>query len=205
MKVPLPELIRRLLKSVRKNTKRGTTFVSFETPLLHLCRAIRFNNILEFSPGYSTEIFIKYTDAKIIALETDLDWYNHYKKRFDPQRVQMLYLPPGEDLSIIFRYGRTFNLVFIDGGERLSALKFAHHVANGDGIVFLHDAHREDHEDGIRIFPYIYFPERHSCLLFKDQAVFERTRVAVPVDYSCQCRYCSTPERRAYFGRFTDQ
>jgi hypothetical protein len=39
-------------------------------------------------------------------------------------------------------------------------------------------------------------------LLFKSQTLCDRIKQSVPSDYSCQCQYCSSPQRRRYFAQF---
>ena len=116
--------------------------------------------------------------------------------------MKVIYEQPGWDLSEIRGYEQNFSLVFVDGGDRVAALKQAYDLINDDGLVFLHDAHREDYEGGIRLYPFIYFVERHSCLLFKSKALYDKVKAVVPADYSCHCQYCSSDARRAYFAQF---
>lgn len=195
-------ILKKITNCTRGNTKEGTTFVSFRAPLIRLCQAILLETILEFGPGHSTQIFLEHTTARIFSFETDLKWYNEYKAQHDPERVQVIYRPPGWDLNEIYQYGQNFSLVFVDGGDRVAELKFAYHLVAENGIVFLHDAHREDYEEGIRCYPFIYFPERHSCILSRNRHLYERIKATVPSDYSCNCRYCSSEARRRYFNQF---
>jgi hypothetical protein len=194
----------KLRRTISRHRKTGTTFLSFKRPMIDLCQTLPLNTVLEFGPGYSTEIILEYSSAKIISLETDQQWYQRYKDRFDPKRVKVIYLPELEALDITNQLGRDFSLVFIDGGDRLTELNLAFELTDEKGVVYLHDAHREEYEPGIRLYPYYYFPERHSCLLFKDLSTFRVTKASIPSDYSCHCQYCSTPERRAYFSKFVD-
>lgn len=198
-------ILKKLTDHVRGNSKGGTTFVSFRTPLIRLCQAIPLETIIEFGPGHSTQIFLEHTMAKIFSFETDLKWYNEYREQYDSERVQVIYKPLGWDLNDIYRYGRNFSLVFVDGGDRVAELKFAYHLIAENGAVFLHDAHREDYEEGIRCYPFIYFPERHSCILSRNKHLHERIKATVPSDYSCNCQYCSTKARRQYFNQFVQE
>lgn len=182
--------------------KNGTTFASFSKPLQQLCLCTSPKAVLEFGPGLSTNILLKHSSAKILSFETESSWFQKYRGVFDPARVELVHRRPGWDLGEIRHYGQTFCLVFIDAGDRVAALRHAYDLIDDNGIVFLHDAHREDYEAGIRLYPFVYFIERHSCLLFKSQTEYERVRAAVPADYSCHCQYCSTDARRAYLAQF---
>ncbi len=200
-------MIRRILNkiatSVGINRKRGTTFVSFITPLTKICQNILLETIIEFGPGYSTQVFLEHApNAKIFSFETDKKWYNTYKDKFDPTQVKVIYKEPGWDLKEMHAYGESFSLIFVDGGDRLSALEVAYDLIGDEGIVYLHDAHREEYEPGIHRYPHVYCPERHSCILTRNEALIETIKTAVPPDYSCNCKYCSSPDRRAYFSQY---
>jgi hypothetical protein len=171
---------------------------------MQLCSLENFDYILEFGPGYSTNIFLKYTNASILSIEEDLIWYKHYVNQYDNCRVRFFYQFDQWEVRENDKYSPFYSLVFIDGGNRLKALVYASNHLAPDGIVFLHDAHREEYFEGIRIYPYIYFPERHSCLLFKSLEKFNYIKKYLPYDYSCNCNYCSTDSRREYFRQFAE-
>lgn len=183
-----------------RSKKKGTTFVSFQRPLEQLCRLLEPRRVLEFGPGNSTRLFLEHTKARIVSVESDPGWHERYREEFDPERVDCILLesgaPPAGEL------GTDFDLVFVDGGDRVELLRFARSVLGERGIVYLHDAHREEYEEGFGGYPFVYFPERHSALFCADGATFRSVRQAVPLDDSCACKYCSTPERRAYFEKF---
>lgn len=161
--------------------------------------------ILEFGPGLSTNIFIKHTKSTIVSVEENLTWYRKYKNAYPEDRVRLLFLPNGlrgKNNEILFD---TFSLIFIDAGNRLEALGFGYNQLSEKGAVFLHDAHREEYEIGIRSHPYIFFPERHSCIMSKDPEIYTIIKQRIPIDYSCICQYCSSPLRRAYFEQFSEK
>jgi len=161
--------------------------------------------ILEFGPGLSTNIFIKHTNSYIISIEQNESWYRKYKNAFPKERVKLLYIPDGLESNAVEKLLHDYTLIFIDGSDRLKALAFGYNQLSEDGVVYLHDAHREEYESGIRRYPYIFFPERHSCILTKDQDIYSTIRQRIPIDYSCSCQYCSSPSRRTYFEQFSEK
>jgi hypothetical protein len=183
-----------------RGDKRGTTFVSFMKPLQQLCQRFPLQTILEFGPGYSTEVLLQNSSAMIISLETNVPWYLKYRRRFNSERVRVLFGWPGKDLVKLVGKDR-YSLIFIDAGDRVSILKGVFDLVPPDGMVFLHDAHREEYEPGICLYPHRYFPERHSCILFKSKVLRDAVEKAIPPDYSCNCGHCSSANRRAYFSR----
>ena len=185
-------------------TREKNTFASFANALKQVCLLTNPQNILEFGPGFSTNLFLKYTKAKIISFETNPHWYNKYSSFFPTSRTTIVFKEPNWDLSEIKEYGDTFSLVMIDGGNRVDELIYSFDLIDENGLVFLHDAHREDYEPGIRRYPYIYLPERHSCILFKSKQLRDRIKENIPPDYSCNCQYCSSDARREYFNKLLE-
>ena len=185
--------------------KRKTTFSSYSKSLIELCQIILPGLILEFGPGLSTKIFLKYTNSHIISVEQNITWYRNYKNAFPRDRVRIEFLPNGLSGTVTESLLKDYSLIFIDGGNRLEALEFGYKQISSRGAVFLHDAHREEYESGIRRYPYIFFPERHSCILTKDQSIYSTIRQRIKIDYSCSCQYCSSPSREAYFGQFSEK
>ena len=185
--------------------KRKTTFSSYSKSLIELCKILSPDSILEFGPGLSTKIFIKHTDSSIISIEQNGIWYQKYNNAFPEDRVRLLFLPNGLRSNVKEDLTNKFSLIFIDGGDRLDALEFGYKQISSRGAVFLHDAHREEYESGIRRYPYIFFPERHSCILTKDQPTYSTIRQRIKIDYSCSCQYCSSLSREAYFGQFSEK
>ena len=195
-------LFRRLLNN--KDSKIGTTFGSFETPLTQLCHNFPLLTVLEFGPGQSTKVLLKHSSAEVISIEAKLLWYLKWRCCLGSSRLRLCY---GQPLKALSRMGRDhlFSLVFIDAGDRVSIMKGVFDLVHPNGMVFLHDAHREEYEPGIRLYPYRYFPERHSCILFKSKVLRDAVEKAIPPDYSCDCGYCSSADRRAYFSRLAER
>ena len=198
------KLIQRIFNTLRARRKQGTTFVSYRPSLVRLCECLPLEQIVEFGPGISTRIFLAHSQAHIWSYETNLDWFKRYQSSFDTQRVDVIYCGPDWTVGKISGQVPQVSLAFIDGGDRLQALLYFGRSLPQEGVAFLHDAHREDYETGLRAFPYVYFTERHSCILLKDHELYQAVRAAIPPDYSCHCQYCSSPERRAYFNQFAD-
>lgn len=198
------------LKSVLKGMirphgkERASTFRSHERPLTELCRILDPKQVLEFGPGFSTKIMLENSQSKIVSIETSREWYETYRTEIPEDRVQLIYEEPGWDLGKLDRLTGHFDLIFVDGGDRVGELIHCFDMADENTVVYLHDAHREDYEPGIRKYPYVYFPERHSCILCKSAELDQRIRSAIPPDYSCKCKYCSSEDRRRYLAQFIE-
>ncbi len=196
------KIINKIRGLIERTNKENTTFLSFLDPLKQLCIIQKPDSILEFGPGYSTRIFLDYTKANIESIEENFRWFLQYKLTYNNIRLKIIYKQPQEDLSVLPPISTNSPLVFIDGSDRLAVLKWVFNILPEGGSVYLHDAHREDYEPGVRLYPFIFFPERHSAILSKQEYLYDQIRANIKVDYSCSCQYCSAPARRAYFNQF---
>jgi len=201
----LPEFIKTILMaSHRLRDTREATFASFKPYLAEICSHFKLSNILEFGPGTSTEVFLKHSNASVISIEESRIWCWKYRFRFRHGPVNVYYKKPGWDLSELDDLGGPYDLIFVDGGNRTEELKYCVDLLTPEGIVFLHDAHRENYADGIRAYPYVFFPERHSCLMCKNPDVMSRLKTILKPDYSCRCKYCNTKARNIYLSSFIE-
>lgn len=183
----------------------GETFVSFRPVLATVCRVCPPRRVLEFGPGNSTRVILKHSMAYIVSIEESEQWYLRYRSKFPKRRVEVHHKKPGWDLQELNELGGPYDLIFVDGGDRAAELKHCVDLLAPDGVVFLHDAHREEYEPGIRAYPHVFFPERHSCLLCTSPHTLARLKANITPDLSCCCRYCGTEERRRYLAQFTSE
>jgi len=199
-------VFRKILRKIRgQQCVSRETFVSFKPYLTVICRRFQPRLVLEFGPGNSTAIILENTTAHIISIEESKKWYRKYHSKFPRDRVELYYKQPGWDLCELNSLGGPYNLIVVDGGNRTAELKHCTDLLTPDGIVFLHDAHREEYEPGIRTYPHIFFPERHSCLMCKSSDIMAQIKTIITPDLSCRCRYCNTDVRNRYLAQFTQE
>lgn len=191
--LPLP---RRLLRLLGVSTRPQTTFTSFSSYLPALVKWARPERVLEFGPGTSSRIILESSNARILSFETDAAYYDRAKSGIRSERFDVRYTPNGPDFAALA--GSSFDLVFVDGGDRVANLIGAHPLLREDGILVLHDAHREDYLPGVQRYPHGYFIENHSLVLFKSRARFDDVVARFPPDSSCACKYCGTEGRIEY-------
>lgn len=177
--------------------------MSFKPHLKTICVHFQPKEVLEFGPGNSTAIILKYSAAHIISIEESKKWYREYRSKFSTDRVDVHYKSQGWDLHELSGLGGPYDLIFVDAGNRPAELKYCVDLLTQDGVVFLHDAHREEYEPGIRAYPQIFFPERHSCLMCKSSDAMAQLKTIITPDMSCRCRYCNTEKRNRYLAQFT--
>jgi predicted O-methyltransferase YrrM len=198
-----------MLKKIFRKIKRlrgskSETFASFKPFLSAVCDEIKPLRVLEFGVGTSTAVIKEHSQAHIISIEESKEWYEEYLSKFSDKRVELYHKAAGWSLDELKEYGGEYDLIFVDGGDRLEELKYCVNLLAPNGVVYLHDAHREVYEAGVRAYPEIFFPERHSCVMCKSAEVMARLKKVVVEDYSCRCKYCGTDERRKYFAQFVE-
>jgi tRNA A58 N-methylase Trm61 len=90
-------------------------------------------------------------DAKIISLEHDLYYYEKAISKLS-KFADIIYVPL-EDSKYsnwpIFHKEKDFDLIFVDGRERIECLKTASKIISSNGIILLHDSNRPKYKPGI--------------------------------------------------------
>lgn len=196
----LPALIatlpRRVLGRLGVSPKSRNAFSSFRSYLPELVNFVQPQHALEFGPGASSRIILRHSRARLLSLETHAGYYERARRSIRDERFELRYTPDASALAQL--EGRRFDLIFVDGGDRVENLTASRELLEEDGILVLHDAHRPDYLPGIRRYAHGYFIEHHSLLLFKSRSRFHEVRAHFPADTRCHCKYCGTPERIEY-------
>lgn len=143
--------------------------VSFIPILERWCEKIKPKRILEWGPGYSTQMMLELTKADIISVENDPHWHGVWKEKLDPKRVMVILLEDMDEYTtpVSKEADEKFDMIFVDGRERVRCMKFAKDVVKEDGVVILHDAERERYKEGIDIFDVIDTEEGTVCMKLK--------------------------------------
>lgn len=129
----------------------------------------RIGAILEWGLGHSTSYLYELAQARGTELFVSIEHNERYQKafarKFPPadffeSRVvsRVGYSPPqardsGENYaSCALAYGRTFDLIFVDGRRRNECLLVASRIVSDTGIVILHDCQRTRYDVGCGLF-----------------------------------------------------
>ena len=146
---------------------------SYRPMLSKWCNTVKPKRILEWGPGESTKLMrMMCPDAEIISVEHNEHWYNVAKKNLKGMDIKLLlHEAPVDDRKDIAWDGYTepfvqgkFDLIFVDGRERVRCLQFAKKVVTQNGIVLLHDSEREYYKKGIELFEKLEEWEGTVCL-----------------------------------------
>lgn len=103
--------------------------------------------VLEWGSGYSTNYFTRLLDAVGVeyewtSMEHDPGWYNHVKKLCgDNPRIRLI-LAQKDSKEYLEPKGK-YDLIYVDGRNRVKCLEYAKNIIKKGGVVLLHDAERE--------------------------------------------------------------
>jgi len=103
--------------------------------------------ILEFGSGNSTYFFAERA-KQVTTIEHNIEWYNKLKENI-PDNVTLLLVNSDnyfEPLSII---NKKFDIVFIDGIQRVECCQLAMEYLKADGVIVVDDSEREEYQQGI--------------------------------------------------------
>jgi predicted O-methyltransferase YrrM len=147
----------RLWKTEQKwHTKDGTApMYSFENLLRTWLGRIIPDMILEWGPGYSTEVMIQECpDADIYSVENDLNYFIEAGRNFGRfPRVRLIHASTQEHyVNPPILRDMTFNLIFVDGRHRAECLKSCLYKLKENGVVLLHDSDRQDYAEALKLF-----------------------------------------------------
>jgi len=128
-------------------------FLSFEKLLRKYLRLIKPRRILEWGTGYSTTIMAEECpNAKIDTFEHDEKWfYLHYNKYHRQLPNVTFHLRPLEE-GYVTCPSSQYDLIFIDGRERVRCMQTARKIVSATGVVILHDSERERYASGKALF-----------------------------------------------------
>jgi hypothetical protein len=107
-------------------------------------------SVFEYGSGKSTLYFAKYV-KEVIAVEHDLEWYNHLKDQL-PENVRLTYeeLKPGGLYSKkSLTTGEKYDLVIIDGRDRVNCCYSAPKALKEDGIIVFDNSDRASYKIGV--------------------------------------------------------
>ena len=118
----------------------------FKDTLVQICRELNPKNILEWGPGKSTEImYFECPNASIFTNEHSKKYYERAIALYSDM-ASIRYATGDEYISVSGKY----DLIFVDGRQRVKCLIAAYLVLNQGGAIILHDAERERYQPGIK-------------------------------------------------------
>lgn len=113
----------------------------------------RLNNtmeVFEFGSGNST---LWYADKvkSVISVEHDYEWFSKIKESM-PINVNIIYkelLYGGKYSNVVNSLDNKFDIIIVDGRDRINCMKNSIDAIKDDGIIVLDDSDRESYQEGI--------------------------------------------------------
>jgi hypothetical protein len=136
--------------------KRGRAIPWYTYPAIELLSNRDFNgrSILEFGSGQSTLWWSKRA-SQVVSFEENPEWYKYVSKQI-PSNVSLIH---DDDLKLTkfdeYISGQKFDVVIIDGFDRLAVAQCGLNALKTDGVVILDNADGYWSGDGTASYPII--------------------------------------------------
>jgi hypothetical protein len=107
-------------------------------------------SLFEFGSGYSTVFYARLVGA-VTAVESDKGWYETVRKMM-PENVNLIHRESdvdGEYCRSIHQAGIRYDVVVIDGRDRLNCVKQSIERISGRGVILFDDSHSARHSNSI--------------------------------------------------------
>lgn len=139
-------------RSVRENAPvdaAGQPIPWISYPALHFLetRTRPDMQVFEFGSGYST-LWWATRVKKVIACESDASWHGQVQK-LAPKNVELVLSAIDEYPCIIGRHPEAFDIVVIDGGDRVRAAESAVAALNQSGVILWDNTDRPEYHRGL--------------------------------------------------------
>jgi hypothetical protein len=109
------------------------------------------HTVFEYGCGNST-LYFSQRVKMITAAENDLAWYEKFNKMI-PSNVNLLYreqVYDGEYCKLAMRTGKKYDIIIVDGRNRVNCIKNIFPALKDDGVIILDDSERNEYQEGIK-------------------------------------------------------
>lgn len=106
--------------------------------------------VFEYGSGNSTIWYAKRV-KQIISVENDEDWFKVVSKLL-PVNAKLIYIKSdidGEYCRSIINQNNKFNIIIIDGRDRINSIKFSVNQLTDDGIIVFDNSQIEKYKEGL--------------------------------------------------------
>jgi hypothetical protein len=108
------------------------------------------HTVFEFGSGNSTFFYAKYAGI-VVSVEHDKDWYDKIVKS-KPENSEMIFtelIRGGDYCKMPVKLGEKFDIIIVDGRDRVNCCKQAVDALSDNGVVVLDDSEREFYKEGV--------------------------------------------------------
>jgi hypothetical protein len=113
-------------------------------------RLTKQHTVFEFGSGNSTYFYAKYA-GKVVSVEHDKEWYNKVLKT-NPENSELIFcelVRDGDYCRMPLTLPTTFDVVIVDGRDRVNCCKQAVKAVTESGVIVLDDSERGFYKEGI--------------------------------------------------------
>jgi hypothetical protein len=114
-------------------------------------RLNRQHTVFEFGSGNSTYFYAKYAGI-VVSVEHDKEWFDKILSA-KPENAELIYCESerddGDYCRMPIKLEETFDIIIVDGRDRINCCKQAVKALSDNGIIVLDDSEREFYNEGI--------------------------------------------------------
>jgi len=110
------------------------------------------HTVFEFGSGNSTYFYAKYAGV-VVSVEHDKEWYDKIEKsEAKPDNSELIYtelVRGGDYCQMPIKLEEKFDIIIVDGRDRVNCCKQAVEALTETGVVVLDDSEREVYKEGV--------------------------------------------------------
>jgi hypothetical protein len=108
------------------------------------------HTVFEFGSGNSTYFYAKYAGI-VVSVEHDKEWFDKIIST-KPENAELIYcelVRDGDYCRVPLKLEETFDIIIVDGRDRVNCCKQAVNSVSENGVIVLDDSERPDYREGI--------------------------------------------------------
>jgi hypothetical protein len=108
------------------------------------------HTVFEFGSGNSTFFYAEHAGI-VVSVEHDKEWYDKIV-RSKPENAELIYcelVRDGDYCRVPLKLEETFDIIIVDGRDRVNCCKQAVNAVSEDGVIVLDDSEREVYREGV--------------------------------------------------------
>lgn len=110
------------------------------------------HSLFEYGSGFSTSFYSKLVNS-VTSVEHDKEWFDVVNKKLPPN-AELLFIQEDVDGNYcrsILKLNRKFDVIIVDGKDRVNCLKQSLDAVSNNGVILLDDSFRNEYRDGVEI------------------------------------------------------
>ena len=108
------------------------------------------HTVFEFGSGNSTYFYAKYAGI-VVSVEHDKEWFDKIAGT-KPENAELIYcelVRNGDYCRVPQKLEETFDIIIVDGRDRVNCCKQAVDAVSENGVIVLDDSEREFYKEGV--------------------------------------------------------